>query len=68
MPLPWIEKELAFENITVAREFLAEHRAALFTNPNSPDNDAILDCKPTTAPLVQILEEKYRKVQIKGAV
>ncbi|GBE86490.1 SAC3/GANP/Nin1/mts3/eIF-3 p25 family-domain-containing protein [Sparassis latifolia] len=66
--LSFIQNELAFDTIAVALQFLMEHRAAFFQNPNSPDTQKILDCKPAGAPLAEVFEEKYRKVQIKGAV
>jgi hypothetical protein len=44
------------------------HRAAHFVNPNSPDAEKILDCKAVSTELPAVLEEKYRKVQIKGAI
>jgi hypothetical protein len=44
------------------------HRAAQFVNPNSPDAEKILDCKAASTELPAVLEEKYRKVQIKGAI
>ncbi|KAI0343121.1 hypothetical protein BDW22DRAFT_1329180 [Trametopsis cervina] len=68
IPLTFIEKELGFDTSTQAREFLQEHRGAFFQNPNSPDTETIIDCKPAFSPLAQVFEEKYRKVQIKGAV
>ncbi|KAI1793562.1 SAC3/GANP/Nin1/mts3/eIF-3 p25 family-domain-containing protein [Ganoderma leucocontextum] len=68
LQLSFIQNELAFETLAVAREFLTEHRAGFFQNPNSPDMEKVLDCKPAGAPLASVLEEKYRKVQIKGAV
>ncbi|KAH9852042.1 SAC3/GANP/Nin1/mts3/eIF-3 p25 family-domain-containing protein [Lenzites betulinus] len=68
VPLSFIQSELAFETPAAAREFLVEHRAGFFQNPNSPDEEAVLDCKPASPQLAQIYEEKYRKVQIKGAV
>ncbi|KAJ3550567.1 hypothetical protein NM688_g5045 [Phlebia brevispora] len=68
LPLPFIQNELAFDTLAQAREFLMEHRAATFQNPNQPDEEKVLDCKPAAAPLAQVFEEKYRKVQIKGAV
>ncbi|KAI0820347.1 SAC3/GANP/Nin1/mts3/eIF-3 p25 family-domain-containing protein [Trametes gibbosa] len=68
VPLSFIHSELAFETAAAAREFLVEHRAGFFQNPNSPDEEAVLDCKPASPQLAQIYEEKYRKVQIKGAV
>lgn len=66
--LTFISNELAFDTPSQAKEFLTEHRAGHFKNPNSSDKDKILDCKPANQPLAQIFEEKYRRVQIKGAV
>ncbi|EIW58760.1 uncharacterized protein TRAVEDRAFT_29241 [Trametes versicolor FP-101664 SS1] len=68
VPLPFIQNELAFEGAAAAREFLVEHRVGFFQNPNAKDEEAVFDCKPASALLAQIYEEKYRKVQIKGAV
>ena len=68
LQLSFIQNELAFDTLAAAREFLAEHRAAFFQNPNSPDMEKVLDCKPAGGPLASVFEEKYRKVQIKGAV
>lgn len=68
LPLPFIQNELTFDTVALAREFLMEHRAATFQNPNSPDDEKVLECKPAAMPLAQVFEEKYRKVQIKGAV
>jgi len=68
IPLIFIEKELGFDSSIQAREFIQEHRAAFFQNPNSPDSESVLDCKPAAAPLAQVFDEKYKKVQIKGAV
>ncbi|KAF7797191.1 hypothetical protein EIP86_008383 [Pleurotus ostreatoroseus] len=67
LPLPFIQTELGFDTLAQAREFLMEHRAP-FQNPNSGDEQKVLDCKPAALPLMQAFEEKYRKVQIKGAV
>lgn len=67
--LSFISTELAFDTVGQAKEFLEQHRAGtFFKNPNSPDDEKILDCKAAHQTLVQIFEEKYRKVQIKGAV
>ncbi|KAI0334525.1 hypothetical protein GY45DRAFT_1269620 [Cubamyces sp. BRFM 1775] len=68
LPLTFIQNELAFDTPAAAREFLVEHRAGFFTNPNAPDADAVLDCKPAGPQLATAYEEKYRRVQIKGAV
>ena len=66
--MSFIQNELAFDSLALAREFLTENKAGIFQNPNAPDTDKVLDCKAAGAPLAQALEEKYRKVQIKGAV
>jgi len=66
--LTFIHQELAFDSLTHVREFLMSHRAAHFINPNSPDAEKILDCKAASAELPAVLEEKYRKVQIRGAI
>ncbi|KZT09923.1 uncharacterized protein LAESUDRAFT_734984 [Laetiporus sulphureus 93-53] len=68
LPLPFIQNELAFETLAQARDFLIEHGAGFFQNPNEPDTQKVLNCKPAQAPLAQVFEEKYRRVQIKGAV
>ncbi|KAI0658008.1 SAC3/GANP/Nin1/mts3/eIF-3 p25 family-domain-containing protein [Cubamyces menziesii] len=68
LQLTFIQNELAFDTPAAAREFLVEHRAGFFTNPNAPDADAVLDCKPAGPQLAAVYEEKYRRVQIKGAV
>jgi len=66
--LTFIHQELAFDSVTHVREFLMSHRAGHFVNPNSPDAEKILDCKAVSTELPAVLEEKYRKVQIKGAI
>ncbi|KDQ61591.1 hypothetical protein JAAARDRAFT_204072 [Jaapia argillacea MUCL 33604] len=69
IPLSFIQNELAFDTLEQAREFLQEHNAGFFANPNSPDSQKILDCKPAAAPLAQVFEEKYTgKIRIKGAI
>jgi hypothetical protein len=68
LPLSFIQQELAFDSVTLAREFLMSHSSALFTNPDNPDSEKVLDCKPTFPQLTQAYEEKYRKVLIKGAI
>jgi hypothetical protein len=68
LPLCFIHRELAFDSITQARDFLINNSAAFFTNPNSPDADRILNCKPAFPCLLQTYEEKFRKVNIKGAI
>jgi len=68
LPLNFIHNELAFNAIEDAREFLSTNGCAFFSNPNSPDQEKVFDCKPAAAPLTGLLEEKFRKVQIKGAI
>ncbi|PPQ66663.1 hypothetical protein CVT26_009417 [Gymnopilus dilepis] len=68
IPLSYLQKTLAFEYLEDARTFLADHQVATFTNPNNPDAEKILDCKPAIPTLQRVFEEKYRKVAIKGAI
>ncbi|TFK51667.1 hypothetical protein OE88DRAFT_1698738 [Heliocybe sulcata] len=68
LPLSFIQNELAFDTLAQARDFLIEHKGGLFSNPNSPDQEKILDCKPAAAPLAQVYDEKYVKIRIKGAI
>jgi hypothetical protein len=68
VPLVFIVDELAFENTPEALEFLSSHGCAVFTDPNHPDTEKMFDCKSASAPLAKLMEEKFRKVQIKGAI
>lgn len=68
LSLQFITDELAFESITHAIEFLTSHGVTAYTNPNDRQDERILDCKAAFPVLSQAYEEKYRRVQIKGAV
>jgi len=68
IPLTFLQNELAFDNLEITKDFLKNHSALYFSNPKVPDSQKALDCKPATAQLVTIFEEKYRKVLIKGAI
>ncbi|KAJ7739080.1 SAC3/GANP/Nin1/mts3/eIF-3 p25 family-domain-containing protein [Mycena maculata] len=59
IPLSFIHQELAFDSLQQAREFLADHSAASFTVPTSPDDQKTLDCEPAGAQLAQTFETKY---------
>ena len=68
VPLVFIVKELAFEKAPEALAFLSSHDCAIFSNPNHSDTEKAFDCKAASAPLIKLMEEKFRKVQIKGAI
>ncbi|KAK0188887.1 SAC3/GANP/Nin1/mts3/eIF-3 p25 family-domain-containing protein [Armillaria mellea] len=68
LPLSFMHSELAFDDIESAHKFLTEHSSSFFTNPNSPDTEKTLDCRPILPNLIQAYEEKYRKVGIRGAI
>lgn len=68
VPLVFIVKELAFENVSEALDFLSSHDCAIFTNPSHSDAEKAFDCKSASAPLAKLMEEKFRKIQIKGAI
>jgi len=68
VPLVFIVKELSFENVPEALDFLSSHNCATFTNPNHLDAEKVFDSKSASAPLAKLMEERFRKVQIKGAI
>ncbi|KIY52836.1 hypothetical protein FISHEDRAFT_63536 [Fistulina hepatica ATCC 64428] len=68
IPLEFLCEELAFESYEEATEFLSSHSSAFYKNPNAPDAEKIVDCREAHGYLAQIVEEKYRKVGIKGMV
>ena len=68
VPLVFIVKELAFENVSEALDFLSSHDCAIFANPSHSDAEKAFDCKSASAPLAKLMEEKFRKIQIKGAI
>jgi hypothetical protein len=63
-----LKRTLAFETLDDARIFLSDHQITTYINPNSPDSEKVLDCKPAIPEINRIFEEKYRKVMIKGAI
>ncbi|KAF8199140.1 SAC3/GANP/Nin1/mts3/eIF-3 p25 family-domain-containing protein [Pholiota molesta] len=66
--LEFLKRTLAFETLDDARIFLSDHQITTYINPNSPDSEKVLDCKPAIPEINRIFEEKYRKVMIKGAI
>ncbi|KAJ8094677.1 hypothetical protein PM082_010683 [Marasmius tenuissimus] len=66
--VPFIQNELAFDDLESTCKFLEEHKAACYTNPTARDTEKIIDCKPAMSTLTQVYEEKYRRVGIKGAI
>jgi hypothetical protein len=68
VPMVFIVKELAFETVSETLDFLSSHDCAIFSNPNHSDTEKTFDCKAASAPLIKLMEEKFRKIQIKGAI
>ncbi|RDB23817.1 THP3 C2A9.11c [Hypsizygus marmoreus] len=68
IPLSYIQNVLGFDTLDEARILLVKHSAAFFTNPQAPDSQKVLDCKPAGPELAKAFEEKYRKILIKGAI
>ena len=68
MPVAFIQSELAFESVTHAVEFLKNHNAGVFQNPNVPDQDKILACRSVQGALSEVFVERYRKATIKGRI
>ncbi|KAF9078180.1 SAC3/GANP/Nin1/mts3/eIF-3 p25 family-domain-containing protein [Rhodocollybia butyracea] len=68
LSVSFIHTELAFDDVDSTIKFLEEHKAAYFTNPNSPTAEKNLECKSAATHLAQVYEERYRRVGIKGAI
>ncbi|KAF8449072.1 SAC3/GANP/Nin1/mts3/eIF-3 p25 family-domain-containing protein [Boletus edulis BED1] len=68
LTLAFIQNELGFNTLSDTQSYLHTHRVAVFTDPNSPDREKIIDCKVVAPLIAQAYEEKYRKVAIRGAV
>lgn len=68
IPLTFIHNELAFDSLEAARTFLTDHSCAFFVDADIADNQKNINCKAAIPRLIQVYEEKYRKVGIKGAI
>ena len=68
LTLSFLRNELAFDSLEDTRKFLADHSADIFKDPRHPDSQKVVESKPAYPKLLQAYEEKYRKVQIKGAI
>jgi len=68
LPLPFIEKQLAYDSLSGVIESLSSHNAAIFKKPDEPDINKNLDCKAIIPHLAASFEEKYRRVGIKGRI
>lgn len=69
LSLTFIAKELSFERgMDEVHEFLVTLNAAYYTNPNALIPEKILDAKAAGLALMNIYEEKFTKVAIKGSI
>lgn len=70
LPISYLLKELGYEDNELPRliKFLTEHSASIFTNPNAPERDFIVDVKSALPGVLQAQVAKYTKVGIKGQV
>ena len=70
LPVSYLLKELGYEDNELSRliKFLTEHSASIFTNPNAPERDFIVDVKSALPGVLQAQAAKYTKVGIKGQV
>ncbi|KAH7105855.1 SAC3/GANP/Nin1/mts3/eIF-3 p25 family-domain-containing protein [Auriculariales sp. MPI-PUGE-AT-0066] len=70
LSLQFITSELSFESLEEAHKFLVEHNAHLYTdrNPRLPLEERGLDTKAALPVLTRELQQKYRKVGVKGVV
>jgi len=70
LPVGYLLKELGYEDNELPRliKFLTEHSATIFTNPNAPEREFIVDLKSALPGILQAQTAKYTKVGIKGQV
>lgn len=70
LPIGYLLKELGYEDNELPRliKFLTEHSASIFTNPNAPERDFIIDLKAALPGVLHAQAAKYTKVGIKGQV
>lgn len=69
LTLFFIAEELAFQRgVDEVHEFLVASGAAYYTNPNAPVTEKNVDTKSAGNALMNIYEEKFTKVAIKGSI
>ncbi|KAF9054572.1 SAC3/GANP/Nin1/mts3/eIF-3 p25 family-domain-containing protein [Panaeolus papilionaceus] len=68
LPLSFIQNSLGFDATDDLRTFLSGHNLAVFSNPNSPESERMLDCKAIAGEVIKVYQEKYRRAIIKGAI
>lgn len=70
LPIGYLLKELGYEDNELPRliKFLTEHSASIFTNPNAPEREFIVDLKSALPGILHAQAAKYTKVGIKGQV
>jgi len=70
LPVNYLLNELGYEDNELPRliKFLTEHSASIFTNPNAPEREFIVDLKSALPGVLQAQAAKYTKVGIKGQV
>lgn len=70
LPVNYLLKELGYEDNELPRliKFITEHSASIFTNPNAPERDFIVDVRSALPGVLQAQAAKYTKVGIKGQV
>jgi len=70
LPVAYLLKELGYEDNELPRliKFLTEHSASIFTNPNAPEREFIVDLKSALPGVLHAQAAKYTKVGIKGQV
>ena len=68
IPLSFLSSELAIDDTKETLDFLDAHIMTTFTNPNSADKDKIVDFKSVYTELIKVYDDKYKKVNIRGAI
>jgi hypothetical protein len=65
-----LQNELGYEPDEMPKllEFLSTHSANVFTNPNAPDLEKHVACSAVHQTLIQVQNQKYAKVGIRGSI
>ncbi|PVG03153.1 hypothetical protein CPB86DRAFT_822262 [Serendipita vermifera] len=70
IPMKLLQNELGYEPDEMPKllEFLSTHSANVFTNPNAPDHEKHIACSAVHQTLIQVQNQKYAKVGIRGSI
>lgn len=71
LPIATIAKELAFDEVPQAHDFLTAHGIAIYSaakNPTASLSERSIDCKAAFPIITRVYEEKTRRIAIQGSI